>query len=733
MIESISISGVATYDEVTPEVLKDLKKINFIYGSNGTGKTTIGRVIAEENNFLSCSVKWIGGVKLHPFVYNKDFVEKNFNQELKGVFTLGEGNIEAIKQLDLAKERCDKLKSELKGLNVVLEGEEGIGGKKNELSSLEEKFKELCWTAFTKHKNKFSSAFEGFRDKKEKFKSKVLIENTDNSAELLSLNDLEKKAEVIFGPIPVLEPLLPSIESEKIIFHESNQILKKRVIGKDDVDIAAMIKKLGNSDWVREGKTFYVQNDNTCPFCQQSTQESFAKSLNEYFDEAFEADSKAIDDLVTNYKTDSLRLQQQIVLILSNPSKFLNSEKLQLEKDLLDSIVRNNQQKIELKKKESSQPIELGSIRNVIKEIEKLIADSNGTILEHNKMVNNLFQEKKTLISQVWKFLLEEELKSDLSSYKTAKDVLTNVISVIEEKILLKKQEIAKETQAIQSLEKQITSIQPTIDEINRILELFGFHSFKIGRAESEAHYKLIRPDGNDAKLTLSEGEKTFITFLYFYHLMRGSDSSSGTTTERVIVFDDPVSSLDSDILFVVSSLIRNLFAEVGKDKNQIRQIFILTHNVYFHKEVSFCKRGSKWSENDATFWIVRKLNTKSKIEKHETNPITTSYNLLWAEIKKPSKDNLTVQNVMRRILESYFKILGEVDLDGLCEKFEGNEKIICQSLISWIHDGSHNAHDDVYITLGDVAIESYQKVFRSIFVKMHHENHYKMMIGDLT
>ncbi|MFH0083694.1 AAA family ATPase, partial [Pseudomonas aeruginosa] len=68
---------------------------------------------------------------------------------------------------------------------------------------------------------------------------------------------------------------------------------------------------------------------------------------------------------------------------------------------------------------------------------------------------------------------------------------------------------------------------------------------------------------GMDAKETLSEGERTFVTFLYFYHLLKGSDSESGVTTDRIVVFDDPVSSLDSDILFIVSSLIKALFDEV--------------------------------------------------------------------------------------------------------------------------------------------------------------------------
>ena len=76
MIESISIKGIATYDISTPELLKDLSKINFLYGVNGTGKTTISRIIADELNFPACKVDWVNG-KIKTLVYNKDFVIKN--------------------------------------------------------------------------------------------------------------------------------------------------------------------------------------------------------------------------------------------------------------------------------------------------------------------------------------------------------------------------------------------------------------------------------------------------------------------------------------------------------------------------------------------------------------------------------------------------------------------------------------------------------------------------------
>jgi len=732
MIEAIHISNVATFGNTT-EKLDGLSQLNFIFGANGTGKTTISRIIANEEAHPNCSVNWQSATKLQPLVYNRDFVKKNFEQstELKGIFTLGEKNIETIKKIKETKKKIDELNKDIEKLSNGLQGEDGSGGKKGELASLEEEFKNKCWKQKQKHDGHFKEAFKGYRNSSENFKDKILQEADSNKAILKDLTYLEKKAKTVFGPTPTSESPIPAIKGDAILSHENNPILKKRVIGKDEVDIAAMIKKLGNSDWVRAGITYYAENDMVCPFCQQPTTAAFAQSLKEFFDETFEADTKVIDDLLTNYKTDSERLNQQLDSIITNPSKFLDIEKLKAEKELLDSKISSNIQKLVLKRKEPSQVIELESLSNIISSTKDLISSANKSIAEHNEIVENIKEERRDLTAQVWKYLLEIELKDDLVDYKKRKKDLSKAIDSMEKKIAeLKKNNREKESE-LRELEKETTSIQPTIDGINGILASFGFQGFKLAKSDNEKSYKLIRPNGENAKDTLSEGEKNFICFLYFYHLLKGSDSESGVTTDRVVVFDDPVSSLDSDILFVVSSLIKGLFDEVRAGTGYIKQIFVLTHNVYFHREVTFNPRRRDGAMNEETFWIIRKSGLVSTIERHDSNPIKTSYELLWAEVRNPDRSNLTIQNTLRRILENYFKILGQVDPDKICSMFDGKDKQICKSLFSWVNAGSHYAHDDLYLSIDETMVETYMKVFKDIFDKTNHSAHYRMMMGE--
>lgn len=113
--------------------------------------------------------------------------------------------------------------------------------------------------------------------------------------------------------------------------------------------------------------------------------------------------------------------------------------------------------------------------------------------------------------------------------------------------------------------------------------------SFIYSNSRRNIHYVIVRDDNTIAK-DLSEGERNFIAFLYFYHKILGRESSDAMLEDRIVITDTPVSSMDSDSLFIVSSRIQNLIrmcynsgtpAHRGAPKF-IKQMFVLTHNAYF-------------------------------------------------------------------------------------------------------------------------------------------------------
>ncbi len=733
MIERIRIQDEASYGSV-PQDLKDLSQHNFIFGANATGKTTISKIIADESAFPHCPVTWRGGTKMETLVYNSDFVDKNFNQpsELKGIFTLGEKDQDTLERIATAKNALDTLVNEIQTLTQTLDGEDARGGKRSELGRLEDDFAETCWRLKQKHDTKLKGAFAGVRNAKVAFKDRLLAETKSNSAQLEPLSELERRAGTVFGKAPERADAISVPKYGVLLTLESDPILKKNILGKADVDIAAMIQKLGNSDWVKQGQAFYEANDKVCPFCQQITEDSLSVSLNEYFDETFESDTETITQVYDDYKTSSERWTQSLQEILVSPSGFLDADKLKSENGLIEAKFRTNLQRIQTKRDEPSRTVALDSLSNVLTAAKDVIDAANRAIEDHNEMVANLAREKRALTAQVWKFLLDSEIKSELATYEKKKGGLAKAIESLTEQIAAKEEAKRRKEGEIRELEKVTTSIQPTIDRINTLLRSFGFRGFTLAKSERARFYKIVRADGTDAKETLSEGEENFITFLYFYHLLKGSESETGMTTDRVVVFDDPVSSLDSDVLFIVSTLIKGLFEEVRTHTGHIKQIFVLTHNVYFHREVSFSsRRRNDKAMKEETFWIVRKPSDGSVLDRYEMNPIKTSYELLWMEVRNPDRSSLSVQNTLRRILENYFRILGNVDPEDVCSRFEGEEKLICKSLFSWLHAGSHFAQDDLYISVDGASVSAFLTVFRTVFEKTDHLAHYKMMMGE--
>lgn len=732
MIGEIKINPpVATYSH--PATLGDLRRINFIFGANGTGKTTISRVIVQSDGHSHCQLIWQGGAPLNVMVYNRDFVDRNFNQDspLQGVFTLGENQVEAEREIARLQPEVEKVDAQIASLKNQLDGDGDQSGKRKEVADLEPEFREKCFAQKTLHDDYFEEAYRGVRNNKEKFKEKVLSERYSNNAELLSLDELKEKARTVFSKgLEKVSPLV-DLSADNLIRLESHRLLQKVIIGNQDVDIAFLIDRLGNSDWVKQGLKYHEQDPETCPFCQQLTDDQFANSLNSFFSDAYDDDIQALKALQSNYQRAGEQLLATIQRNVELDNPFLDLELFNAEAQTLSERLKGNRALLDNKLAEPSRKVLLEPVEPLLVRLQKIACVANDATTSHSQTVANIAAEKQTLTSQVWRYVLNE-LSDDLSQYQEKKDLLNQTIQGMDGSLLDKRQRHRELEEQIAELEKQTTSIQPTITAINELLQRFGFHSFHLGEAGGGSHYRIVRDNGDDASHSLSEGERTFITFLYFYYLIKGAQSPSGITTNRVVVFDDPISSLDSDILYIVSSLIKGVMGEVRSQAGQIKQVFLLTHNVYFHKEITFhTNRTAGHVFNDESFWLVKKLEHGSVVERCETNPIRSAYELLWEDVRSANLSSITLQNTLRRILENYFTMWGGMGKDKICALFEGRDKLICQSLFSWVNDGSHSIHDDLYINHGDQANKFYLRVFRDIFDKADQLGHYEMMVGE--
>lgn len=370
------------------------------------------------------------------------------------------------------------------------------------------------------------------------------------------------------------------------------------------------------------------------------------------------------------------------------------------------------------------------SSKNLISWFNEAITQANEKIKLHNDIVSNFSKEKKLLINDVWNYIIQEE-KDLINSFVRAKSGCETGISNLDKGLNNLRLQYSLLSDQIKEGTKNVTSVQASVDEINKTLAAYGFTSFSIVPVE-EHYYQIKRENGEIANSTLSEGEITFITFLYFMQLVKGGKTPETANSDRIVVIDDPISSLDSTILFVVSSLIKEEIKKIKRGESNIFQLILLTHNVYFHKEVSFID-GRTGKNKDTWFWILRKNNNRTTIQCFEQeNPIQGSYELLWNELRNKDKISIiTLQNTMRRVYETYFKVLGKYDDDDILQKFPSlQEKEICRSLLCWVNDGSHCVPDDYSVIPDQEQAERYLKVFKQVFEVTGHVQHYNMMMG---
>lgn len=732
MIKRIKINNTPPY--ICGEQVIEAKRINFIFGLNGSGKTTISRYLqnSERSSYCDCSTEW-NDSPIKCAVYNKDYVDDNFRESsVPGIFTLGEENIEIQKQIEQYVISIKELKKQQSERQRQLEGNP-TGGLTAELQALETSYADKFWEEkqlIDRISSPLQLALEGFRGSKEAFKKKLLSEYSVNTSELVGKDELESLCIQLYNAKAEKSASLKIPNFDSLYTLETSPILKKVIVGKADVDISRLIKKLGNDSWFRQGTNYIEQSDGVCPFCQRPLEKDFLDKVTEYFDETYLEDVQEIDRIYAEYNRVSGAVLSEVVSILENPSGFIKLDLLNAAYQELKNTVEKNRRQLLDKKNAPNMVILLDSTEPVSNKVTQIIKEANGEIAKFNERIDHIKDERIELAAKVWKFILND-LRVKILAYLEEKERLTNAISSTKEALDSIKKDIEHKSRQQRSLEQKLTSVIPTANGINELLKNYGVTAFSLKVDETKRKYQFIRDDGTLAFDSLSEGERNFVTFLYFMYSLRGNTDESGHNDDKVVVIDDPVSSLDNDVLFLVSSLIRDQFKSIYKEEGTIKQLFILSHNIFFFKEVSY-KQGI--DKKKTGYWMISKSNNHSIIKEYEKNPVSSTYEMLWDEIREsqvnPTESStISIANTMRRIIEHYFSLLGGEDLSKYHLKFPDGERQVFKSLISWANAGSHSAFDDYSATPNMYNAETYLKVFKDFFEHSGHIAHYNMMM----
>lgn len=712
MLSNISLKNVASYNEVGAK-FEDLKKVNFIYGNNGTGKSTLSRAFLNIDDVAYSYCTYEGNIIEESLVYNKNFIDENFksDNDIPGIFTLGKDDVEKQIELDEIQINIEKNKKD------KIKAQENVTITQREIDESKKSFIDLIWDKKSDKTNRISelyqSAFIGLHGSKQRFYNEYCKQVLSNKSELIDIDELFKRAEVVFSEerseiskIPVLE----------IRYEPNSTILNKSIIGKEDLEYAHLVEKLNIHTWVHEGyKTIQENNLDYCPFCRSELTEEITNYLSAYFNEKFENEIIELNKEIIKYKEYAKGVITYLERLQTLDNKYL--EKDMVENILLKIQAKNEENLKHLSEKEKapSNKIELKLFENELAELSEQINIDNEKIEIHNNTIQKLAEKKERIVRDIWKVFLNST-DTEYKRFNKKLNQLNGKLKGLQKSVEQKNAYIVKDQQMYEEIKASIFGIASTVIAINKQLHLYGFRNFSLRAAEDEGKYKIVRENGEDANKTLSEGEKTFITFLYYYHIVKSVEN------KKILFIDDPISSLDSTILYIVSTLVKDLIE--NSDKYKIEQLFISTHNTYFFKEITY-------RVSNCSYFIIRKnVEDGSYVNRYEKNPITTSYEALWKELieLKDSSANI-IQNVMRRILENYFKFLGGIELDSLIKYFDEDEKIIVSSLIKWTHDGSHHIQEDLYIQQQSEMNEKYFNIFTKLFINSGNEGHLNMMI----
>lgn len=202
-----------------------------------------------QQNVLEYNVNWRDGLELATLVFNRDFADASFGDQMQGIFTLGEDSTRAVAEIARLTGEIARLDNDIVNRRRNLVGEDGTGGREAELAAARAALIEACWKSQVDHKDVFMKAFSGFRGKKDDFCTKLLAEAQCNTSDLKTLDALSVEVATVFQDAATPEIAIAPISFDSFAGLEASPILARSIVGRDDVVVAALIGRLGNSDW----------------------------------------------------------------------------------------------------------------------------------------------------------------------------------------------------------------------------------------------------------------------------------------------------------------------------------------------------------------------------------------------------------------------------------------------------------------------------------------------------
>lgn len=709
------IKGLGVYrDYAQPAGMAEFGVKNLIYGWNYSGKTTLSRLFAhlergdfdpdiggytfvfdtDTGNVTEANAETCGHVVR---VFNSDFVHANLNftgSPSRPILLLGE-------ESETIQEEIARL-TDMRGRVIQAVANQQSAAKADSEALADAK---KIAAAATKAALSLTEIYTATQMEKD-------LQTVSLGVEDYKLTPAQLEADTKLARTSDQDalPPLPKVNASSqlaALWDEAAQLLAKTP------EVANAIQYLtanpSTANWVERGLQLHDHKE-SCEFCGNQLATERLDALRAHFSKAqadFKSDLqtflvKATTARIGFAKLNPLQVSAQFRLTFAEANEAIKKA-AEAHDAAVAILVAEVEEKISSPFVSRDLPkMPEGVVENWI----QAGADIDAVIAEHNQIADHFKVEKANAIKRAKlhyasAFVEEQKVDERVNKQMTWKARV--------QKLGLLGEVIDK---AKLNLEAKISQAQKGREEINRRIEtLLGSDSIQIAvtKVDGEERFKLVRRDGSTAK-HLSEGEKTAIAFSFFLTKLQEIKEF-----DKAIVFiDDPISSLDSNHIFQVNAIIKEVFFEqsvaTGKWKAKCKQVFLSTHNFEFF---GLLKEIGPASKSKVRNYLVKRLSPTDSIFMNmpeSMSKYSSEYHFLFSVLddfhKAPDKTDFNVlmqlPNAVRRFVELYtYAKIPDGSVDTRADRLFGPEK--SKRILKVLHYFSHGNNIERIATNNDL------------------------------
>ena len=719
----INLEQIKFEDSVTP-LFKgkqlELSSKNFIYARNGSGKSTLSKAIYNQKQ---------SEFEVHVFNGFDSLIGENENLDAFSLAVNASEKEEEIKEL---KEKITKTEQDLSLVKKLLVEKNG----ENEEPTLYDECLEKS-RVFNEQDRKIQNFYKDSARTISLNTDPVIVDNPRSYNKKNFESEIKSACRLEETDINLYRKILQSVPkeiariSEKKINFENyikavNEIISSKVVERVLIDRLDNQRKI---NFAKEGLEIHKE-ENICSFCGNELSDEVLMELERYFsaDEVKELQNRIkvgkekitnlLNEIAVNDKISTDDFFPDLKDEVEKESEKVN-ESLAEQKSYLEILLKTLEQK-ESNLFVESEKLELFVPNNVnYAEINRLIEIHNKNVLD----IKNKQKEARDAIRYHEIKLLLENFQYDVQIER-----LTVLKSEKEEKELVYSQKKDKKKELEQNLAEyrsQVDKLKPkaekeAIERINKKLRLKV--SWELDHVDDDnlGYYRIKEGERYRSVKQLSTGEKNVIAFLYF--IERLEEVKEGSRKKKIIVFDDPMSSNDDKMQYLIIWELQRLYQGKDRDKfNEDRDIMvILTHNIHFYLNVQ--PHGNFKDKKDRTKYDK---NNFYRIDHHEfikilseKDDFKTNYEAMWVELKDLYEcgHKLSMLNTIRRIIETFLKF------NAL------NQEIFYKDNEQYLKLFNVNSHgiDDTTAVQYTETIDEMRALFYQIFKDNHYEEHFK-------